>query len=209
MLLAFDSNPRTCAFKADIQCAIYQGFLMMHILLVFLPPKVLEYVSSNMSDFGRWSTLTFASVQIAKKCWGLPKLHISLHSDHHSVLWWSKRQWWVTFPPFFSHPSVRPFHCTMAILTRFLFIFSNFILMPDTCWRRNTDIRIGNVWFSTMGTLKKTLPFQPQNREEMLVPDLYVFTKVIYTKYSKQFKWNSYFYVSGQNQPFWAALKLL
>ena len=33
--------------------------------------------------------------------------------------------------------------------------------------------------------------------------------KVIYTKYSKQFKWNSYFYVSGQNRPFWAALKLL
>ena len=34
-------------------------------------------------------------------------------------------------------------------------------------------------------------------------------SKVIYTKYSKQFKWNSYFYVSGQNRPFWAALKLL
>ena len=33
--------------------------------------------------------------------------------------------------------------------------------------------------------------------------------KVIYTKYSKQFKWNSYFYVSGQSRPFWAALKLL
>ena len=33
--------------------------------------------------------------------------------------------------------------------------------------------------------------------------------KVIYTKYSKQFKWNSYFYVSGQNRPFLAALKLL
>ena len=33
--------------------------------------------------------------------------------------------------------------------------------------------------------------------------------KVIYTKYSKQFKWNSYFNVSGQNRPFWAALKLL
>ena len=33
--------------------------------------------------------------------------------------------------------------------------------------------------------------------------------KVIYTKYSKQFKWNSYFYVSGQIRPFWAALKLL
>ena len=33
--------------------------------------------------------------------------------------------------------------------------------------------------------------------------------KVIYTKYSKQFKWNSYFYVSGQNRPFWAGLKLL
>ena len=28
-------------------------------------------------------------------------------------------------------------------------------------------------------------------------------------EYSKQFKWNSYFYVSGQNRPFWAALKLL
>ena len=34
-------------------------------------------------------------------------------------------------------------------------------------------------------------------------------SKVIYTKYSKQFKWNSYFYVSGQNRPFWVALKLL
>ena len=34
-------------------------------------------------------------------------------------------------------------------------------------------------------------------------------TKVIYTKYSKQFKWNSYIYVSGQSRPFWAALKLL
>ena len=33
--------------------------------------------------------------------------------------------------------------------------------------------------------------------------------KVIYAKYSKQFKWNSYFYVSGQNWPFGAALKLL
>ena len=33
--------------------------------------------------------------------------------------------------------------------------------------------------------------------------------KVIHTKYSKQFKWNSYFYVSGQNRPFWAALNLL
>ena len=34
-------------------------------------------------------------------------------------------------------------------------------------------------------------------------------SKVIYTKYSKQFKWNSHFYVFGQNWPFWAALKLL
>ena len=34
-------------------------------------------------------------------------------------------------------------------------------------------------------------------------------TKVIYTKYSKLFKWNSYFYVSGQSRPSWAALKLL
>ena len=34
-------------------------------------------------------------------------------------------------------------------------------------------------------------------------------SKVIYTKYTKQFKWNSYFYVSGQNRPFWAVLKLL
>jgi hypothetical protein len=33
--------------------------------------------------------------------------------------------------------------------------------------------------------------------------------KVIYTKYSKQFKWHSYFYVSGQSRPFWAVLKLL
>ena len=33
--------------------------------------------------------------------------------------------------------------------------------------------------------------------------------KVIYTKYSKQFHWNSFFYVSGQNRLFWAALKLL
>ena len=36
-----------------------------------------------------------------------------------------------------------------------------------------------------------------------------VLPKVIYTKYSKQFKCNSYFYVSGQSRPFWAALKLL
>ena len=28
-------------------------------------------------------------------------------------------------------------------------------------------------------------------------------------KCSKQFKWNSYFYVSGQSRPFWAALTLL
>ena len=33
--------------------------------------------------------------------------------------------------------------------------------------------------------------------------------QVIYTKYSKQFHWNSFFYVSGQSRPFWAALKLL
>ena len=31
----------------------------------------------------------------------------------------------------------------------------------------------------------------------------------IHIECSKQFKWNSYFYVSGQSQPFWAALKLL
>ena len=31
----------------------------------------------------------------------------------------------------------------------------------------------------------------------------------IHIECSKQFKWNSYFYVSGQSRPFWAALKLL
>ena len=31
----------------------------------------------------------------------------------------------------------------------------------------------------------------------------------IHIEWSKQFKWNFYFYVSGQSQPFWAALKLL
>ena len=31
----------------------------------------------------------------------------------------------------------------------------------------------------------------------------------IHIECSKQFKWNSYFYVFGQNRPFWAALKLL
>ena len=31
----------------------------------------------------------------------------------------------------------------------------------------------------------------------------------IHIECSKQFKWNSYFYVSGQIRPFWAALKLL
>ena len=30
----------------------------------------------------------------------------------------------------------------------------------------------------------------------------------IHIECSKQFKWNSYFYVSGQSRPFWAALKL-
>ena len=31
----------------------------------------------------------------------------------------------------------------------------------------------------------------------------------IHIECSKQFKWNSYFYLSGQSLPFWAALKLL
>ena len=31
----------------------------------------------------------------------------------------------------------------------------------------------------------------------------------IHIECSKQFKWNLYFYVSGQSRPFWAALKLL
>jgi hypothetical protein len=31
----------------------------------------------------------------------------------------------------------------------------------------------------------------------------------IHIECSKQFKWNSYFYVSGQRWPFWAMLKLL
>ena len=31
----------------------------------------------------------------------------------------------------------------------------------------------------------------------------------IHIECSKQFKWNSYFYVSGQSRPFWAALRLL
>ena len=31
----------------------------------------------------------------------------------------------------------------------------------------------------------------------------------IHIEYSKQFKCNLYFYVSGQSRPFWAALKLL
>ena len=31
----------------------------------------------------------------------------------------------------------------------------------------------------------------------------------IHIECSKQFKCNSYFYVSGQSRPFWAALKLL
>ena len=31
----------------------------------------------------------------------------------------------------------------------------------------------------------------------------------IHTECSKQFQWNLYSYVSGQNRPFWAALKLL
>ena len=31
----------------------------------------------------------------------------------------------------------------------------------------------------------------------------------IHIECSKQFKWNLYFYVSGQSWPFWAVLKLL
>ena len=34
-------------------------------------------------------------------------------------------------------------------------------------------------------------------------------TRDIHIECSKQFKWNSYFHVSGQSWPFWAALKLL
>ena len=34
-------------------------------------------------------------------------------------------------------------------------------------------------------------------------------TRDIHIKCSKQFKWNLYFYLSGQSRPFWAALKLL
>ena len=34
-------------------------------------------------------------------------------------------------------------------------------------------------------------------------------TRDIHIEYSKQFKWNSYFYVSGQSRQFWVALKLL
>ena len=36
---------------------------------------------------------------------------------------------------------------------------------------------------------------------------VYVKGKVIYTKYSKQFKWNSYFYVSVQSRPFLGSTK--
>ena len=35
------------------------------------------------------------------------------------------------------------------------------------------------------------------------------YSRDIHIECSKQFKWNSYFYVSGQSRPFWAALKLL
>ena len=35
------------------------------------------------------------------------------------------------------------------------------------------------------------------------------YTRDIHIECSKQFKWNSYFHMSGQSRPFWAALKLL
>ena len=38
---------------------------------------------------------------------------------------------------------------------------------------------------------------------------IFVLNRDIHIECSKQFKWNSYFYVSVQNRPFWAALKLL
>ena len=96
--------------------------------------------SSHLSGLGRCSTLTFASVQIS------PKLHISLHSDHHFVLWWSKRQWWVTFPPFFSHPSVRPLHNDTFDQISFHTLKS----YTYAWYMLKVNIRINNVWFSTM-----------------------------------------------------------
>ena len=38
---------------------------------------------------------------------------------------------------------------------------------------------------------------------------IYLCTRDIHIECSKQFKWNWYFYVSGQSGPFWAVLKLL
>ena len=87
-----------------------------------------------MSDFGRWSTLTFASVQIEKKKKNAEACPNS--TSHYTltiILFYGglkDNDGWLFLPFFLIRPSV---HCTMAILTRFLFIFSNFKLMPDTC----------------------------------------------------------------------------
>ena len=40
-------------------------------------------------------------------------------------------------------------------------------------------------------------------------PKYLLWTKDIHIEFSKQFKWNLYFYVSGQSGLFWAVLKLL
>ena len=44
---------------------------------------------------------------------------------------------------------------------------------------------------------------------ESTYPEIDAKHRDIHTECSKQFKWNTYSYVSGQSRPFWAALKLL
>ena len=140
---------RLLFFKIKVRpqsCRSYPIWLPWNCLF-FRPLKFLsmfQVICQILGGDPGWLLLQ-CRLQKKKKCWGLPKLHISLHSDHHSVLWWSKRQWWVTFPPFFSHPSVHPLHKGNSNQISF-HIFKFY-----TCWRWNTDTRILNIWISIMG----------------------------------------------------------
>ena len=46
-------------------------------------------------------------------------------------------------------------------------------------------------------------------QELLILESLKALKLKLHAECSKQFKWNLYFYVSGQNEPFWAVLKLL
>ena len=157
-----------------------------------------------------WGIFTLAKLKLTSTFYCLEMLRLILFRTRDYLLWnglliilgqlWTSLIMQPPYSPQFQHifyTTTNPFFLRMS----FNFIFHAKLYTPSTL---NIDLILWHTQFIKCAENVKSWVF-PLTFQAYILPH----TKVIYTKYSKQFKWNSYFYVSGQNRPFWAVLKLI